>query len=299
MSNPARPERPPGSIARTAITAADIRDAGTTMQQMASELDCLRHQAMGWEAATSQVLTDVGLQPGMRCLDVGSGIGTVLRLMADRVGPAGQVVGLDSNSRAGQFSLLDLHRQGYQQVSFLRGDVNRTGEIPPGSFDIVFGRFLLFHMIDPAATLRRMYEWVKPGGCLVVQDYDLAPLDIHPHQPLFAEFRRICFAVMAQTDRDIRLGLKLRTLVAAGTGAAADGGRVHARQTTLAEAAELVAAVYRTLLPLALELGVTNDRDGTLAERILDLPGKRSHAVLWPLLHSAWRRKPALGDPAA
>jgi ubiquinone/menaquinone biosynthesis C-methylase UbiE len=197
MSNPARPELPPGSTVRTAITASDIRDAGTTMQQMASELDCLRHQAMGWESATNQVLTDVGLQPGMRCLDVGSGIGTVLRLMADRVGLGGQVVGLDSNSRAGQFSLLDLHRQGYQQVSFLRGDVNRTNEIPPESFDLVFGRFLLFHMIDPAATLRRMYEWVKPGGCLVVQDYDLAPLDIHPHHQLFAEFRRICFAVMA------------------------------------------------------------------------------------------------------
>jgi hypothetical protein len=154
-------------------------------------------------------------------------------------------------------------------------------------------------MIDPAATLRRMYAWVKPGGCLVVQDYDLAPLDIHPHHQLFAEFRRICFAVMAQTDRDIRLGLKLRTLFATGTGGAADGGRVHARQTTLAEAAELIAAVYRTLLPMALELGITNDRDGVLAERILDLPGKRSHAVLWPLLHSAWRRKPLSGDTAA
>jgi ubiquinone/menaquinone biosynthesis C-methylase UbiE len=299
MSNPARPERPPGNPSRTAISAADIRDAGSNMLRMAGELDCLRHQAMGWETATNQVLTDAGLQPGMRCLDVGSGIGTVLRLMADRVGPEGTVVGLDSNSRAGQFALLDLHRQGYQQVSFLRGDVNQMNEIAPGSFDLVFGRFLLFHMIDPAATLRRMYGWVKPGGCLVVQDYDLAPLDIHPHQPLFAEFRRICFAVMAQTDRDIRLGLKLRTLIQAGTGTAADGTRVHARQTTLTEAAELIAAVYRTLLPMALELGVTNDRDGVLAERILEMPDKRAHAVLWPLLHSAWRRKPLSGDAAA
>ena len=173
--------------------------------------------------------------------------------------------------------------------------MNRTGEIPPDSFDLVFGRFLLFQMIDPAATLRRMFEWVKPGGCLVIQDYDLAPLDIHPHQPLFAEFRRICFAVMAQTSRDIRLGMKLRTLFKDGTGGAPDATRVHAQQTTLAEAAPLIAAVYRALLPLALELGVTNDRDGVLAQRILDLPDKRGYAVLWPLLHSAWRRKPAEG----
>jgi len=293
MTNPAKPAPNPGGNGRTGISATDINNANARMTQMASELDCLRQQAADWEPATIQVLDDIGLQAGMRCLDVGSGVGAVLRLMAERVGPTGQAVGLDSNSRAGQFALLDLHRQGLQQVSFLRGDVNRTSEITPESFDIVFSRFLLFHMIDPAATLRRMYEWVRPGGCLVIQDYDLAPLDIHPHQPLFSEFRRICFAVMAQTDRDLRLGIKLRALFRDGAGAVPDATRVHAKQTTLAEAAPLIATVYRTLLPLALELGVTNDRDGLLAQRILDLPDKRSFGVLWPLLHSAWRRKPA------
>jgi len=293
MTNTAKPTPHSGGGGRTTISATDITDANATMMQMAGELDCLRHQAADWEPATIQVLDDIGLQAGMRCLDVGSGIGAVLRIMAERVGPAGQAVGLDSNSRAGQFALLELHRQGLHQVSFLRGDVNRTSEIAPESFDLVFGRFLLFHMIDPAATLRRMFEWVKPGGYLVIQDYDLAPLDIHPYQPLFAEFRRICFAVMAQTDRDLRLGIKLRALFRDSTDGVPDATRVHAKQTTLAEAAELMAAVYRTLLPLALELGVTNDRDGLLAQRILDLPDKRSYGVLWPLLHSAWRRKPA------
>lgn len=292
MANTTKPASPPEGNGRAAISTADILDANTTMMQMAGEFDCLRHQAEDWEPATIQVLDDIGLQSGMRCLDVGSGVGAVLRLMAERVGPTGQVVGLDSNGRTGQFALLELHRQGLHQVSFLRGDVNRTAEIAPASFDIVFGRFLLLHMINPGATLGRMYEWVKPGGCLVIQDYDLAPLDVHPHQPLFAEFRRICFAVMAQTDRDIRLGLKLRALFQQDTDGAPDATRVHAKQTTLAEAAPLIAAVYRALLPLALELGITNDRDGTLAQRILDLPSQRAYGVLWPLLHSAWRRKP-------
>ncbi|HEY7687066.1 MAG TPA: class I SAM-dependent methyltransferase [Dongiaceae bacterium] len=293
MTNPAKPVAPAGGNGRAAISTVDIADASATLMQMASEFDCLKHQAADWEPATIQVLDDVGLQAGMHCLDVGSGIGAVLRLMAQRIGPAGQAVGLDSNSRAGQYALLELHRQGLHQVSFLRGDVNRTSEIAPASFDIVFGRFLLFHMIDPGATLRRMYEWVKPGGCLVIQDYDLATMDVHPHQPLFAEFRRICFAAMAQTDRDIRLGLKLRPLFRDNAGGVPDASRVHAKQTTLTEAAPLIAAVYRAMLPLALELGVTNDRDGVLAQRILDLPDKRSYGVLWPLLHSAWRWKPA------
>ena len=118
MTNPAKPVTPAGGVSgRTAISTADIVDANATIMQMAGEFDCLRYQAADWEPATTQVLDDISLQAGMRCLDVGSGVGAVLRIMAERIGPSGQAVGLDSNVRAGQFSLLELHRQGLHQVS--------------------------------------------------------------------------------------------------------------------------------------------------------------------------------------
>jgi ubiquinone/menaquinone biosynthesis C-methylase UbiE len=287
-----RPAMPGGNGGYDFLTA-DTVDDRYIMGRTDAEYDRLRRQAAVWEPATVQVLDDIGIQPGMRCLDVGSGVGSVSALMASRVGPQGQVVCLDSDSRVGQIALIDLHRRGYHQVSFKRGDVNQTNEIAPGSFDVVFGRFLLLHMVDPAATLRRMYGWVKPGGWLVIQDYDCLPLEIHPQLPLVAEFRRVFFAVMAQTGRDLRLGLKLRAIFAQAAAGDDVTTRVHARQTTLAEAAEMIAGVYRSVLPMALELGVTNDRDGVLAKSILELPNQNAYAVLWPLLHSAWTRKPA------
>jgi ubiquinone/menaquinone biosynthesis C-methylase UbiE len=292
MVNTLRPVAPPGNERHSFLTADSVDDV-YIMGRSDAEYDRLRRQATVWEPATAQVLDDIGLAAGMRCLDVGSGVGAVLRLMADRVGPSGHVAGLDNDARVGQIALIDLHRRGYHQVSFKRGDVNQTNEIAPDSFDIVFARFLLLHMIDPAATLRRMYGWVKPGGWLVIQDYDCLPLEIHPQLPLVAEFRRVFFAVMAQTGRDLRLGLKLRAIFAQAAAGDDVTTRVHARQTTLAEAAEMIAGVYRSVLPMALELGVTNDRDGVLAKSILELPNQNAYAVLWPLLHSAWTRKPA------
>ena len=53
----------------------------------AREYQRLRDQARMWQGATAGVLAAVGLGPGMSCLDVGSGPGAVMRLMADRVGP--------------------------------------------------------------------------------------------------------------------------------------------------------------------------------------------------------------------
>ena len=59
----------------------------------AREYQRLRDQARMWQGATAGVLAAVGLGPGMSCLDVGSGPGAVMRLMADRVGPHGRVTG--------------------------------------------------------------------------------------------------------------------------------------------------------------------------------------------------------------
>jgi tRNA A58 N-methylase Trm61 len=65
------------------------------------EYDRLRGQAQILEPITSSVLEGAGLSVGMSCLDVGSGPGEVMRLMADRVGSSGRVVGLDVDGRLG------------------------------------------------------------------------------------------------------------------------------------------------------------------------------------------------------
>ena len=57
------------------------------------------------------VLAAVGLGPGMSCLDVRSGPGAVMRLMADRVGPQGLVTGIEIDLVLGAEALRDLRTQ--------------------------------------------------------------------------------------------------------------------------------------------------------------------------------------------
>src|SRR5690349_16698229 len=106
------------------------------------EYDRLRAQAQVWEAATGRLLDQVELAAGARCLDAGCGPGETMRLMAQRVGPAGEVVGLDVDAELGAQALAALHAAGHHQCRFELVDVERTDELPGAPFDLVFARLL-------------------------------------------------------------------------------------------------------------------------------------------------------------
>jgi ubiquinone/menaquinone biosynthesis C-methylase UbiE len=51
---------------------------------------------------------------------------------------------------------------------------------PGHPFDLVYARLLLSHMHDPVAMLGKLAAWTRPGGQLLVQDYDVRTADIWP-----------------------------------------------------------------------------------------------------------------------
>ena len=63
------------------------------------EIERLDRQSASIEGATRLLLRAAGIAPGMRVLDLGTGIGHVAMLVADLVGPQGSVVAIDSNAR--------------------------------------------------------------------------------------------------------------------------------------------------------------------------------------------------------
>ena len=58
------------------------------------EYERLRAQARDWEAATARILGQISLPADARCLDAGCGPGETTRLLAQRVGPGGRVLGM-------------------------------------------------------------------------------------------------------------------------------------------------------------------------------------------------------------
>src|SRR5690349_15474915 len=99
------------------------------MGRTPEEHERLRRQAEIWEPATARLLGRAGLEPGARCLDVGCGPGETMRLMAERAGPTGRVVGLDVDVPLGAVAA---ERSGGE---FVAADVTADDDaVPAGGF---------------------------------------------------------------------------------------------------------------------------------------------------------------------
>jgi len=111
----------------------------------------------------------------------------VTTLMAELVGPRGQVVGVDfSGAQIAQAR--ELLPSSFSNVSFVQASATNT-ELPHESFDLVYCRFLLIHLTEPMQALREMHNLLKPGAILVCEDGDLTSAGSQPPSSLnaFAE----------------------------------------------------------------------------------------------------------------
>ncbi len=131
-----------------------------------------------------QLLSAAGSQKGMRVADLGCGVGMVTQLLAELVGPTGEVVGVDfSGAQIAQAR--QLLPSELAQVSFVEASATETG-LPAESFDLVYCRFLLIHLTEPELALREMHRLLKPNGILVCEDGDLTSAGSEPHSKLNA-----------------------------------------------------------------------------------------------------------------
>ena len=96
---------------------------GYALARTQEEYERLRAQARVWESTTGRLLDRVALAPGSRCLDAGCGPGETMRLMAQRVGPSGRVLGVDVDATLGRQALAALHDAGHRRCEFAHVDL--------------------------------------------------------------------------------------------------------------------------------------------------------------------------------
>ncbi len=118
-----------------------------------------------------QRLELVGLRPGMRALDAGAGTGAVARVMAQMVGPAGQVLAADFSLERSRHGAQLAKDSAIANLRFVVDDLHRPA-LRPRSFDFVWCEFVFEYLSDPDAVLAQLAELVREGGKLVVGDLD-------------------------------------------------------------------------------------------------------------------------------
>ena len=175
-----------------------------------------RFGALGslFDPVTFRHLDDLGIGPGQRCWEVGAGGGSVVRWLADRVGPSGFVWATDLDV---QWLETDLQQP---NVQISRHDVARD-EVTEDRFDAVHERLVLIHVPETVAAVERMVSALRPGGWLLVEDFDSEIGDggyVDAYSDVAGLSRSIALAVrtlLNMRGADTALGSKLPHLLRA------------------------------------------------------------------------------------
>jgi SAM-dependent methyltransferase len=105
-------------------------------------------------------LERVGLEPGQSVLDIGCGVGSFLRLVADR---GGRAFGLDASE-----ALIELARERLPEADLRVGEMEAL-PYDDDSFDLVTGFNSFFFANDVVAALSEARRVAKPGTPVVIQ----------------------------------------------------------------------------------------------------------------------------------
>ena len=107
---------------------------------------------------------------GARILDLGSGAGQDVFALAQLVGPSGKVVGVDMTPQqlkvARDHQAWHAERFGFDNVSFLEGDIERLDELDleSNSFDVIVSNCVINLVEDKPRVFRAANALLKPGG---------------------------------------------------------------------------------------------------------------------------------------
>ena len=102
--------------------------------------------------------------------DFGAGDGTFSRALAARLGPGARIYAVDRDARA-----LASIRDAGRDITVVHADLEQAFELPgaePGTLDGLLVANTLHFMGDPARVLARLSTWLRPGGGVVVIEYD-------------------------------------------------------------------------------------------------------------------------------
>ena len=172
----------------------------------------LRVLGRAMSATTTALLDRVGIAPGMHCLDAGCGGGDVTRELARRAAP-GHVVGVDFDETKLALAREEAEADEIENVHYRAGDIV-DAELAP-EHDAIYARFLLTHLTDPAAAVRRFAAGLRPGGVLIVEDIDFRGMFCHPPSMAYDRYVDLYTRTTWARGVDPNIGPRLPALLSA------------------------------------------------------------------------------------
>jgi ubiquinone/menaquinone biosynthesis C-methylase UbiE len=131
-------------------------------------------------ALYSSLLSEAGLLPGDRVLDLGCGSGTHFDWIAQLIGPEGTIVGLDPEEENLSLARERIAGKPYaERVELHQGEIAAL-PFADSEFDAVWCAGTLQYVPEPIKAIREMVRVVRPGGRVAAQDVEMHSMLLGP-----------------------------------------------------------------------------------------------------------------------
>lgn len=268
------------------------RPAEYLLRNDSEELKRLERQGAVLAQPSRLLLEQAGIGPGMRVLDLGTGIGELAFLAAGLVGPEGEVLGVDQSAAALEVAAQRAAARGLRNVAFEQADVATWK--PPAEFDAVIGRLLLIYLQHPADVIRRHLTSLRSGGVYVAMEFDMTVIRAVPAVPLATRAAGWCRSAFQAARIDLALGVRLGAILSeAGLASPA----VLGIQPVLGPSDVLgpanLAGIVRSLAPVIERAGIAAAEElqlETLEQRLAAEMVEHGAVLVPPTLVGGWAR---------
>jgi len=130
-----------------------------------------------------EVVSQIGLRPGELVADIGAGTGIFSVPLARAVSPGGRVLSVEVDAGFLPLITSKASQAGLENIQPVLGEFGDP-RLPRGDVDVAFLHDVLHHIEQRASYIQRLASYLKPGGRIVVVDYDMnVPGVPHSNQP--------------------------------------------------------------------------------------------------------------------
>ena len=169
------------------VQAGRSAEANAYFSRNAARWDEIRSLYVAENDVEAAIKAAAGPGPFRRLIDLGSGTGRMLSLLAPEADCA---IGLDLSQQMLNIARVHATEAGLGNVELRHGDIFDT-RLPEGHADLVVVHQVLHYLSDPAAAVAEAARLVAPGGRLLIVDFAPHRLEFLREQH---QHRRLGFA---------------------------------------------------------------------------------------------------------